>query len=111
MTEYKAVVDFAMWPQEDREGNQPHFRSGKIEISNSLLREMTDAKKRGEDVVLQVAGWKNKTKKGDKDYMGCKLSVNGYLMNKVVAEGGSNSESKPKEEGSGETEEKGSIFD
>jgi len=82
MAEYKATVDFAIWPNEKREGNQPHHRSGKIEVSTALLREMVDAKKRGENVILQVAAWENTSRDvpGLK-YLGCKLSVNGWLMN------------------------------
>ena len=82
MAEYKATVDFAIWPNGSRTGNQPHHRSGKIEVSTALLREMVDAKKRGENVILQVAAWENESREtpGLK-YLGCKLSVNGWLMN------------------------------
>lgn len=91
MAEYTAVVDFAIWPNDKRTGNQPHHRSGKIEMSNALLREMVDAKKRGENVVLQVAAWENESRDtpGLK-YLGCKLSCNGWLMN---------NEAKKKEDG------------
>jgi len=91
MAEYKAVVDFAIWPNQKQSGNQPHHRSGKIEMSGALLREMVDAKKRGENVVLQIAAWENDSRDipGLK-YLGCKLSVNGWLMN---------SEAKKREDG------------
>ena len=84
MAEYKAVVDFGLWPNDGRSGNPPHNRSGKIELSNALLREMVDAKKRGENVILQVAAWENTSRENGTKYLGCKLSCNGWLMNNAA---------------------------
>lgn len=95
MADYTAVVDFALWPNDGRSGNQPHHRSGKLEMTDALLREMVDARKRGETVYLQVAAWDNTSREdASKKYLGCKLSVNGYLMNK---------EAKAKEDSGGGT--------
>jgi len=108
MAEYKAVVDFGLWPNEKRTGNQPHHRSGKIELSDALLREMVDAKRRGENVILQVAAWENSSRDvpGLK-YLGCKLSVNGWLMNanaKRKEDAGVEGTYKPEEESEEEQE-------
>ena len=115
MAEYTAVVDFAIWPNEKRTGNQPHHRSGKIEVSTALLREMVDAKKRGENVVLQVAAWENESREtpGLK-YLGCKLSVNGWLMNseaKKKEDEGVDGTYEPKTEEEDGEDGSGGLFD
>jgi len=115
MAEYKAVVDFGLWPNDGRSGNQPHHRSGKIEMSDALLREMVDARKRGENVVLQVAAWDNTSRDNPNvKYLGCKLSCNGWLMNNEAKKKESGLEGTyPEEEKEEENNEVGSdgLFD
>ena len=82
MTEYGAVLDFPLFTNDRHTGNQP-TKQGSFEVTTALLKEMVEAKKRGEQPILQIACWDNTSKAG-LEYIGCKLSMDGFKMTKAL---------------------------
>lgn len=69
--------------QNDRKDTDKHpDRMGRIEVTETLLREMVDYRKAGKLPVLEVAVWDSTTRNENKPYLYCKAGVSEYWTNK-----------------------------
>lgn len=80
--DFGATVNFPIFDNSFKKGNQPD-RRGQIEMSRDLLKEIVDAAKNGEQPLLQIAVWNNRSKKDDTPYLYCRMSLDRYSMDKA----------------------------